>query len=124
MKKEQSPTRSKNARITLRLDQPIKEKWLAYCQKCNIYLSDFIVNMVEGKMLENDRKEIMFFIEKQGNVFAKIENNINQIARYVNTEKSIPKELLKEYNSKLQELNSIKTEQNRIIKKIYTELSK
>lgn len=124
MKKEQSPTRSKNARITLRLDQPIKDKWLAYCQKSNIYLSDFIVNMVEGKMLENDRKEIMFFIEKQGNVFAKIENNINQIARYVNTEKSIPKELLKEYNSKLQELNSLKTEQNRIIKKIYTELSK
>lgn len=124
MKKEQSPTRSKNARITLRLDQPIKDKWLAYCQKSNIYLSDFIVNMVEGKMLENDRKEIMFFIEKQGNVFAKIENNINQIARHVNTEKSIPKELLKEYNSKLQELNSLKTEQNRIIKKIYTELSK
>lgn len=124
MKKEQSPTRNKNARITLRLDQPIKDKWLAHCQKSNIYLSDFIVNMVEGKMLENDRKEIMFFIEKQGNVFAKIENNINQIARYVNTEKSIPKELLKEYNSKLQELNSLKTEQNRIIKKIYTELSK
>ncbi|MBB4807270.1 polyribonucleotide nucleotidyltransferase [Chryseobacterium defluvii] len=124
MKKEQSPTRSKNARITLRLDQPIKDKWLAYCQKSNIYLSDFIVNMVEGKMLENDRKEIMAFIEKQGNIFARIENNINQIARYVNTEKSIPKELLKEYNSKLQELNSLKTEQNRIIKKIYTELSK
>lgn len=124
MKKEQSPTRSKNARITLRLDQPIKDKWLAHCRKSNIYLSDFIVNTVEGRMLENDRKEIMAFIEKQGNIFAKIENNINQIARYVNTEKSIPKELLNEYNSKLQELNSLKTEQNRIIKKLYTELSK
>ena len=124
MKKEQSPTRSKNARITLRLDRPIKDKWLEHCQKSNIYLSDFIVNTVEGRMLENDRKEIMSFIEKQGNIFAKIENNINQIARYVNTEKSIPPDLLKEYNSKIQELNSLKTEQNRIIKKIYTELSK
>lgn len=124
MKKEHSTSRSKNARITLRLEQPIKDKWLAYCQKSNIYLSDFIVNMVEGKMFENDRKEIMAFIEKQGNIFAKIENNINQIARYVNTEKSIPADLLKEYNFKIQELNSLKTEQNRIIKKIYTELSK
>ena len=75
-------------------------------------------------MLENDRKEIMAFIEKQGNIFAKIENNINQIARYVNTEKSVPKDLLKEYNSWLQQLNSLKTEQNKIIRKIYTELAK
>ncbi|REC60437.1 hypothetical protein DRF65_20455 [Chryseobacterium pennae] len=124
MKKDHLPTRTKNARITLRLDQTIKDKWLLHCRKSNIYLSDFIVNTVEGRMLENDRKEIMSFIEKQGNIFAKIENNINQIARYVNTEKSIPKELLQEYNSKLQELNSLKTEQNKIIRKIYTELAK
>ncbi|MDC8102629.1 plasmid mobilization relaxosome protein MobC [Chryseobacterium rhizosphaerae] len=124
MKKDHSPIRTKNARITLRLDQPIKDKWLLHCRKSNIYLSDFIVNTVEGRMLENDRKEIMSFIEKQGNIFAKIENNINQIARYVNTEKSIPKGLLQEYNSKLQELNSLKTEQNKIIRKIYTKLAK
>ncbi|WP_312299265.1 plasmid mobilization relaxosome protein MobC [Chryseobacterium sp.] len=124
MKKDHPPIRTKNARITLRLDQPIKDKWLSHCKRSNIYLSDFIVNTVEGRMLENDRKEIMSFIEKQGNIFAKIENNINQIARYVNTEKSIPKELLQEYNSKLQELNSLKTEQNKIIRKIYTELAK
>ncbi|WP_312207704.1 plasmid mobilization relaxosome protein MobC [Epilithonimonas hominis] len=88
------------------------------------YLSDFIINTVEGKMLENDRKEIMAFIEKQGNIFAKIENNINQIARFINTEKYLSKELLNDYNQKLSELNSLKTEQNRIIKKIYTELAK
>ncbi|MBT2621316.1 plasmid mobilization relaxosome protein MobC [Chryseobacterium sp. ISL-6] len=124
MKKDQLPTRTKSARITLRLEQQIKDNWLSHCQKSNIYLSDFIVNTVEGKMLENDRKEIMTFIEKQGNIFAKIENNINQIAKYVNTEKSIPTELLKEYSSKLQQLNSLKTEQNRIIKKIYIELAR
>lgn len=124
MKKDHPPTRTKNARITLRLEQQMKDKWLSHCKRSNIYLSDFIVNTVEGRMLENDRKEIMSFIEKQGNIFAKIENNINQIARYVNTEKSIPKGLLQEYNSKLQELNSLKTEQNKIIRKIYTELAK
>ncbi len=123
MKKE-SPTRTKTARITLRLSQELKDQWQSHCNKSNIYLSDYIVNTVEGKMLENDRKEIMAFIEKQGNIFAKIENNINQIARYINTEKQLPEELLKDYNTKLSELNSLKTEQNKIIKKIYTELAK
>lgn len=123
MKKE-PPTRTKTARITLRLSQEIKDQWQTNCDKSNIYLSDYIVNTVEGKMLENDRKEIMSFIERQGNIFAKIENNINQIARFINTEKYLSEELLKDYNTKLSELNSLKTEQNRIIKKIYTELAK
>lgn len=121
---KKSPTRTKTARITLRLSQELKDQWQSNCNKSNIYLSDYIVNTVEGKMLENDRKEIMSFIEKQGNIFAKIENNINQIARFINTEKYIPEELLIDYNNKLAELNSLKTEQNRIIKKIYTELAK
>ncbi len=123
MKKE-PPTRTKTARITLRLSQEIKDQWQTNCDKSNIYLSDYIVNTVEGKMLENDRKEIMSFIERQGNIFAKIENNINQIARFINTEKYLSEELLKDYNTKLSELNSLKTKQNRIIKKIYTELAK
>lgn len=123
MKKE-PPIRTKTARITLRLSHELKNQWQSHCNKSNIYISDFIINTVEGKMLENDRKEIMSFIEKQGNIFAKIENNINQIARYVNTEKRFSEELLKDYNNKLSELNSLKTEQNRIIKKIYTELAK
>lgn len=123
MRKE-PPTRTKTARITLRLSQELKDQWQSHCNKSNIYISDFIINTVEGKMLENDRKEIMSFIERQGNIFAKIENNINQIARFINTEKYLSEELLKDYNTKLSELNSLKTEQNRIIKKIYTELAK
>lgn len=117
-------SRTKTARITLRLEQQLKEKWLQHCESANIYISDFIINAVEGKMLENDRKEIMAFIEGQGNIFAKIENNINQIARYVNTEKIVSQGLLLEYTAKLAQLNSLKIEQNKIIKKIYTELAK
>ncbi|AZI56154.1 hypothetical protein EIB75_13190 [Epilithonimonas vandammei] len=78
-------SRTKTARITLRLEQQLKEKWLKHCESSKIYISDYIINTVEGKMLENDRKQIMAFIETQGNIFAKIENNINQIARYINT---------------------------------------
>ncbi|KUJ56396.1 hypothetical protein [Chryseobacterium aquaticum] len=124
MKDLQRPGRSKTARITLRLHNEVKEKWLNHCNKYNIHLSDYIINNVEGKLLDNDRKEIMNFIENQVNIFAKIENNINQIAKHVNTRKQISIPLLAEYNSKLEILNSLKIEQNRIIKKIYTELAK
>lgn len=80
-------SRTKTARITLRLEQQLKEKWLKHCESSKIYISDYIINTVEGKMLENDRKQIMAFIETQGNIFAKIENNINQIARYINQQR-------------------------------------
>lgn len=116
--------RAKTARITLRLHQETKEKWLHHCTNSNVHISDYIINSVEGKLLDNDRKEIMNFIESQVNIFAKIENNINQIARYINSQKHLPSSLLSEYNSKLEILNSLKIEQNRIIKKIYTELAK
>ena len=124
MKDQKNSGRAKTARITLRLYQETKEKWLLHCSNSNVHISDYIINSVEGKLLDNDRKEIMNFIESQVNIFAKIENNINQIARYINTEKHFPTSLLSEYNSKLEILNSLKIEQNRIIKKIYTKLAK
>ncbi|OCA69108.1 hypothetical protein BBI01_18030 [Chryseobacterium artocarpi] len=124
MKDLKTSGRAKTARITLRLHQDTKEKWLLHCTNSNVHLSDYIINSVEGKLLDNDRKEIMNFIENQVNIFAKIENNINQIARYINSKKDFPSSLLSEYNSKLEILNNLKIEQNRIIKKIYTELAK
>ncbi|WP_159474762.1 hypothetical protein [Chryseobacterium sp. 18068] len=51
---EKSPIRTKTARITLRLTQETKDKWQIHCEKSNTYLSDFIINTVEGKMLENN----------------------------------------------------------------------
>ncbi|EFK33201.1 MULTISPECIES: hypothetical protein [Chryseobacterium group] len=124
MKDLKTSGRSKTARITLRLHDEVKEKWLNHCNKYNLHLSDYIISGVEGKLLDNDRKEIMNFIENQVNLFSKIENNINQIAKHINTNKHLPTTLLSDYNSKLEILNSLKIEQNRIIKKIYIELAK
>ena len=39
----------------------------------------------------------MAFIEKQDNIFIKIETNINQIARIVNVQKFISEEALKDF---------------------------
>jgi hypothetical protein len=44
---------------------------------------------VENRILDNERRQILTFIEKQDNVFIKIETNINQIARIANGQKFI-----------------------------------
>ena len=50
-----------------------------------------VVDSVEGNLLENERREILRFIEKQDNIFSKIENNINQVAKIANAQKYIKK---------------------------------
>ena len=77
-----------------------------------------IISSVDNKLLSRDRKEILTFIQKKANVFAKIENNINQIAKVVNTEKNISNGLLEHYNKRLSELNGMKLEQNDLLRKI------
>lgn len=61
----------------------------------------------------------MKFIEKQDNIFSKIENNINQFARVANTKKSVTTHLMNDFLQKLEEIKILKTEQNKIIKQIY-----
>lgn len=115
--------RNKKGRITLRLDQDVKENWVLFCEKSNIHLSDFIVNSVEKRLLNSERKEVLTFIENQGNIFSKIETNINQVAKIVNTEKNIHSNLLTFYNEQLQELTLLKDQQNKMFKKILTFLA-
>lgn len=116
---DKKPNRNKKGRITLRLDESTKANWVKFCEENNLLLGDFIINSVENKLLNSERKDVMTFIEKQGNIFAKIENNINQIARTINTEKNIHPQLLSYYNEQLKELVLLKDEQNKMFKKIY-----
>ena len=110
--------------LHLRMYKSQKEKWMTWAREKNITLTDLVVCSIENKLLNSDRKEIMTFIEKQGNIFAKIENNINQIAKVINTEKNISNALLGYYNEKLSELNIMKLEQNDLLRKIYSLLAK
>lgn len=110
--------------IRVRMYKTQKESWLKVVKDKGTTMTDLVISSVENKLLDSDRKEIMSFIEKQGNIFAKIENNINQVAKYVNTHKSISNSVLADYNSKLSELNSMKLEQNELLKKIYKLLAK
>lgn len=114
----------KREQLNLRISEEVKKRWKNVADQQGLYLTDMIIASVDNKLLNSDRKEILAFIEKQGNIFAKIENNINQIAKVVNTEKHISNGLLDHYNTKLSELNVMKLEQNELLKKIYNLLAK
>ncbi len=70
-------------------------------------------------MSENETREVLRFIEKQDNIFLKIENNINQFAKYANTRKFIDTKELLLFTEKLEQIAELKKEQNKMFVKIY-----
>ena len=82
-----------------------------------------IIDSVENRILDNERKEILAFIEKQDNLFVKIETNINQVARIANGQKFIGENELRKFSEKVSEIVQLKKEQNKIFSKIYSMLA-
>lgn len=116
-------TSTKNVRLFIRLQKEKKEAWKKLCDTRNISLTNFIIDSVEQKMLSDERRKVLAFIEKQDNLFARIENNINQIARIANSQKFISETDLKAFNQKLEKIAELKTQQNQIFFKIYEMVS-
>ncbi|WES98321.1 hypothetical protein P2W68_01610 [Chryseobacterium arthrosphaerae] len=75
-------------------------------------------------MMDDERKKVLEFIEKQDNIFSKIENNINQVAKIVNTQKFISSQELNDFSEKISEISELKKVQNRIFENIYALLAK
>jgi len=109
----------KNTAILLRISSIQKEKWKKICAERKITLTDFIISSVEDKMTAQERREVLKFIEKQENIFAKIGNNINQFAHIANTKKDIYTSEFQSFIVALQQIERLKEEQNRIFKQIY-----
>jgi hypothetical protein len=63
-------------------------------------------------------------MEKQDNLFIKIQTNINQVARIANGQKSISDVEMEKFTSKIIQLTTLKKEQNKIFEKIYSMLAK
>jgi hypothetical protein len=59
----------KSDMIKFRIERE-KNQWKKICKK-NISLTSLVVDSVEGNLLENERREILRFIEKQDNIFQK-----------------------------------------------------
>lgn len=110
---------SKNERIDFRVTSFQKKKWKAYCEKKNIYLSDFIISSVENKINSDERRRILKFIEKQDNIFSKVENNINQFAKVANANKNVSEYSMNKFLDLLEEVQRLKKEQNEMVKNIY-----
>ncbi|MDP2455237.1 MULTISPECIES: hypothetical protein [unclassified Kaistella] len=87
-------------------------------------MTDLIIDSVENRIFDNERKDVLAFMEKQDNIFIKIQTNINQVARIANGQKSISDVELEKFTSMIIQLTILKKEQNRIFEKIYSVLAK
>ena len=110
--------------IIIRVQKSRKEKWKQICLERQISLTSLITNSVENRIFDDERKKVLAFIEKQDNIFVKIETNINQVARMVNGQKFISENELKEFTNQLNEIAKLKATQNEIFLKIYSMLGK
>lgn len=106
--------------IIIRIQKSRKENWKRICSEKQISLTSLIIHSVENRILNDERRNVMAFIEKQDNIFIKIETNINQVARIVNGQKFISERELKNFLDKLSEIEKLKREQNMIFTKIYS----
>lgn len=110
--------------IKFRISKTKKQDWKKICKEKNLTLTDLLTASVENRILDNERRHILAFIEKQDNVFIKIETNINQVAKIVNGQKFMSESELKNFTAKLSEITKLKKHQNQIFKKIYEMLAK
>lgn len=109
----------KESEIKIRISKSKKKEWKRFCNKKGITLTELIINSVEGRTWDSERRKALEFIEKQGNLFAKVENNINQQAKFVNAQKFMTNQQLLQYGEDLKEVRRLKEEQNRIFNNIY-----
>ena len=110
--------------IKFRIDKKKKESWKKFCQEKQITLTNLVIDSVENRIFDNERRGILEFIEKQDSVFVKIETNINQVARIVNGQKYISDLELKRFTDQLVEIIKLKNKQNAVFEKIYSMLAK
>ncbi|MEN5308894.1 hypothetical protein ABE425_15375 [Chryseobacterium cucumeris] len=114
----------KEVRIYIRIQKSRKDNWKKICSEKQISLSSLIIHSVENRILDDERRKVLNFIEVQDNIFVKIETNINQLARHVNTMKAITPSEVGYFNRQLNQIIELKKEQNSIFKKIYSMIGK
>lgn len=110
---------NKSKYLILRISESQKERWKRLSAERKTTLTDLIISAVEGNMNAQERRAVLKFIEKQDNIFAKIENNINQFAYIANAKKEVHRAELIVFTQRLEEIVKIKAEQNQIFRQIY-----
>lgn len=62
--------------IRIRMYRSQKKKWLKIIKENNTTMTDLVISSVENSISKSERRKIISFIEKQSNIFSKIETNI------------------------------------------------
>lgn len=114
----------KEDQIIIRVQKFRKEGWKQICLEKQISLTNLIIDSVENRLMDDERKKVLAFIEKQDNIFVKIETNINQVAKIVNGQKLISENELQKFTDQLTEIAKLKAQQNEIFLNIYSMLGK
>lgn len=117
---KQLTSQGKENKIIIRVSNCQKENWKKLCSEKQISLTSLIINSVEGRILDDERRKIITFIEKQDNIFIKVETNINQLARIVNGQKFISESEFEDFKNQLKIIVKLKEQQNKIFLKIYS----
>ena len=110
----------KEVRIFVRIQKYRKENWKTLCKKKQISLTSLIIDSVEKRILDDERRKVLAFIEKQDNIFGKIENNINQVAKIANGQKFISEKEFNNFSNQLNKIADLKKQQNEVFIKIYS----
>lgn len=110
--------------IKIRISREKKKNWKKLCSEKQISLTSLIIDSVENRIMDDERRTVLNFIEHQDNRFKKIETNINQFARIANAQKYVSESELNCFLENLTEIEKLKKEQNEIFAKIYSMLSK
>lgn len=110
----------KESQIVFRIEKDRKEIWKKLCSERKISVTSLIVDSVEKRIFDDERRKILLFIEKQDNVFRKVETNINQLARIVNGQKFITQTQFNVFGEQLKVVADLKKEQNEIFNQIYS----
>lgn len=115
---------NKTGVLVMRIEERKKKSWKKICLERQISLTRFIIDSVEGRIMDDERRKISMFIKKQDNIFVKIETNINQMVKVANGQRSISDQGLKNFSCQVAEVIKLKHEQNEIFRNIYALLAK
>ena len=94
------------------------------CSELGCTYTEFILSKINNEIDFGTKKTILDFIRKEDYFYSKVDNNINQIAKIVNAEKTISDNLLYTYTDVLKELYNLSKLKTDTILNIYKVLEK
>ncbi|WP_312920979.1 plasmid mobilization relaxosome protein MobC [Empedobacter brevis] len=112
----------RNKRLEIRLTEKQKEDVLALAKSREMSVTDLFLTEILKEKDKVKYRKILNIIRAENFDYSKISTNINQVAKYVNTNQKIDETTLKEFNNLLRELIILKNNANNTIYKYLMEL--